>query len=148
MLRLSWIPLSIVLVGVVQVSAAQDATFEARDGHRPPSAQEPDMTAARTQEMLFYERERERYEDPKAAIRRRAELKAQQRAARLASQKWFGVSNSRPIVSCTPACGGSFRPIGGRTLTILTAGAHMHRWSCGRAWSGIKHMAVLAAVAC
>ncbi len=113
MLRLSWIPLSIALLGLAQVGVAQDSPFDAADGPRPVSAQEPEMTSDRVQEMLFYERERARYEDPKMAIRRRAELKAQQRAQRLASQKWYGISNSRPIVSCTPGCGGSFSPYWG-----------------------------------
>jgi hypothetical protein len=49
-----------------------------------------------------YLAEQKRQEDPKAAIRRKAELKAAQRQARLAAQQWYGVSNARPTVSATP----------------------------------------------
>ena len=55
-----------------------------------------------TPEMWFYEQERNRYLDPKAAVRRNAELKAEQRHLRLASSQWFGIYNSRPTVSATP----------------------------------------------
>ena len=42
------------------------------------------------------------YTDDRAdAIRRRAEFRSQQRALRLAAQKWYGVSSSRPSVSTT-----------------------------------------------
>ncbi len=42
------------------------------------------------------------YTDGRAdAIRRRAEFRSQQRALRLAAQKWYGVSRSRPSVSTT-----------------------------------------------
>ena len=39
------------------------------------------------------------------AIHRKAELKAAQRQRRLATQKWFGYSNSRPSASATPFMG-------------------------------------------
>jgi len=55
-----------------------------------------------TPEMWFYEQERTRYEDPKAAVRRRAEYRAAQRDARLASLRWYGMSNSRPAATTTP----------------------------------------------
>jgi hypothetical protein len=57
-----------------------------------------------TPEMWFYEQERNRYEDPRAAVRRKAELRAAQRGERLATMKWYGQSNSRPLVSTTPHC--------------------------------------------
>jgi hypothetical protein len=55
-----------------------------------------------TPEMWFYEQALRRYNDPKAAVRRRAEFEADQRQARLAAQRWFGYSNSRPTVSPIP----------------------------------------------
>lgn len=57
-----------------------------------------------TPEMWLYEQERNRYEDPRAAVRRKAELRAAQRGDRLAAMKWFGQSNARPVVSTTPYC--------------------------------------------
>ena len=58
-------------------------------------------TLVPTPEMWFYEQERTRHDDVKLSIRRRAETRGQERQARLASQKWYGISNSRPTVSPT-----------------------------------------------
>src|SRR5262249_4669986 len=58
-----------------------------------------------TPEMWFYEQERMRHDDTKLAIRRRAEQRGFERHERLASQKWYGVSNSRPIVTTSPVTG-------------------------------------------
>jgi hypothetical protein len=55
-----------------------------------------------TPEMWLYQQERDRYENPREAVRRKAELRAAQRGDRLASMKWFGQSNARPLVSATP----------------------------------------------
>jgi hypothetical protein len=60
---------------------------------------------AATPEMWFYEQERLRYEDPQTVVRQKAEMKAAQRQARLASMKWFGFSNSRPQASIDPYAG-------------------------------------------
>lgn len=112
--RLSWIYLSLGFAALIRPCAADDARYESRrDAPRAVSAQEPDVTYTRTPEMWFYEQERIRYEDPKAAIRRRAELRAAQRDQRLAALKWYGFSNSRPMVNTTPAMGGSYSPYWG-----------------------------------
>ena len=58
-----------------------------------------------TPEMWFYEQERSRWENPQASVRRRAEIKAAQRAQRMASAKWYGMSNSRPSANITPLFG-------------------------------------------
>jgi len=55
-----------------------------------------------TPEMYLYLHELKRYDDPKQAVRRKAELKTAQRNQRLAAQKWFGVSNARPMASAQP----------------------------------------------
>jgi hypothetical protein len=57
-----------------------------------------------TPEMWLYQQERSRYENPKEAVRRKAETRAAQRGDRLAAMKWFGQSNARPLVSGTPHC--------------------------------------------
>lgn len=49
-----------------------------------------------TPEMWFYEQYVNRYQDPKAAVRVKAEERSAQRRARLAAQRWFGFSNLRP----------------------------------------------------
>ncbi len=93
--------LGIVLVGIAGVAQAQGPKSEARELRRDqaPNAVSP------TPEMWFYEQERTRYEDPKGAVRRKAETRANQRAERLASMKWYGMSNSRPIAGTTPMFG-------------------------------------------
>jgi len=101
MLRLSWIPLSLLLIGLARPCEAQDAPLD--DAPRTTAAQTPPVTIARTPEMWIYEQERIRYDDPKTAIRRRAELRAAQRGDRIAAMKWYGMSNSRPRAFCTPS---------------------------------------------
>jgi hypothetical protein len=77
---------------------AQKPAPPANDLRRDLTTSQP----ATTPEMWLYEQERSRYEDPKAAVRRKAELRAWQRAERLAAMKWYGQSNSRPVISATP----------------------------------------------
>lgn len=55
-----------------------------------------------TPEMWFYLQEQQRHDDPKAAVRRKAELRAAQRRNRLAAMKWYGLSNQRPRANPTP----------------------------------------------
>lgn len=55
-----------------------------------------------TPEMWFYEQYRHEYQDPRAAVRRKAEFRAAQRQARMAAMKWFGFSNQRPQASSDP----------------------------------------------
>lgn len=84
---------------------------------RPALAQDPAGGAAAgtvaispgeitpTPEMWFYEQYLRQYQDPKVAIRQRAELKAAQRQQRMAARKWFGFSNSRPTAGPDPYFG-------------------------------------------
>lgn len=51
-----------------------------------------------TPEMWFYEQEMRQYQDPKNAVRQKAEFRSVERQRRLAAMKWYGVSNSRPSV--------------------------------------------------
>lgn len=55
-----------------------------------------------TPEMWFYQQEMRNYLDPKLAVRRRAEFRANQRQHRVASSQWFGQSKARPTASATP----------------------------------------------
>jgi hypothetical protein len=57
---------------------------------------------AATPEMWFYQQEMQQYLDPKMAVRRNAEFRADSRSKRLAAMKWFGLSNQRPRVSSDP----------------------------------------------
>jgi hypothetical protein len=58
-----------------------------------------------TPELWVYAQELRRHEDPAQAVRRKAELKAEQRMARLAAMHWYGFSNSPPVATPTPFMG-------------------------------------------
>jgi len=58
-----------------------------------------------TSEMWFYQEQLRQYEDPKASRRRISEEKAAQRRARLAAQRWYGFSKTRPRVGSDMAYG-------------------------------------------
>ena len=53
-------------------------------------------------EMWMYLHEYKRSKDPREAIRAKAITKAKQRRARLESQKWYGLSKSRPGANAMP----------------------------------------------
>ena len=55
-----------------------------------------------TPQMWFYQEEMRQYLDPELAVRRNAEARAAQRQARIATRKWYGISNSRPTCSSDP----------------------------------------------
>ncbi len=104
MLRTSRIPLALLVLATASLAWAQDPDAGLRR-HGPFGNESVDIAASGvvtpTVEMWFYEQERSRYDDPKMAIRRRAEMRAQQRHNRLAAQAWYGISKSRPMVSPT-----------------------------------------------
>lgn len=98
--RLTWIPLSLLLLASVRPAAAQDKSVDLRRDEA--LTQGSAVTVAPTPEMWFYEQERTRYDDPKLAVRRKAEARGQQRADRLAAMKWYGLDNSRPTAAPIP----------------------------------------------
>jgi hypothetical protein len=103
MLRHCWVLCSLCALVMARECAAQEEPRETRDDvPRATTMQETLTTMTRTPEMWLYEQERIRYEDPKQAVRRRAEMRAAQRSDRLAAQRWYGISNSRPMATCTP----------------------------------------------
>ena len=55
-----------------------------------------------TPEMWFYQQHYRQYQDPKVAVRYKAEERAAQRRGRLAAMRWFGFSNSRPRAGTDP----------------------------------------------
>ena len=76
-------------------------------GAQEPPATEPEQIAtshsiAPTPEMWFYEQEVQRHDDPKLAVRRKAEYRTRQRELRMAAQRWYGYSKARPTVNPTP----------------------------------------------
>ncbi|QDU98424.1 hypothetical protein [Lignipirellula cremea] len=82
-------------------AAAQQPTLAQRAEAEVLEQQTPTLTP----ELWLYLQELRRQEDPMQAVRRNAEARADQRRHRIASSKWFGVSNSRPLASPTPFMG-------------------------------------------
>lgn len=109
MFRSAFFPLSLLMTVIAVPALAQDVTIDTRRSEPAPIVEDGHGQSI-TPEMWLYEKEIERHDNPAMAVRRKAELRGQQRAERLASQQWFGISNSRPIVSCTPATGGTLAP--------------------------------------
>jgi hypothetical protein len=99
---------ALAVAGLTRIADSQEPRIDLRRDHAPRVVAPPrpvtpsDLTM--TPEMWFYEQERSRQDDPTAAVRRRAEARAQQRQARLASSEWYGLSNSRPVCNLTPWC--------------------------------------------
>ena len=85
------------LLSLVDNAQAQKPAAKAE----PPQRSEV-TTLSQTPEMWFYEQQLRRYEDPRAAVREKAEFRAHQRQQRLAALEWYGFSNSRPRANPTP----------------------------------------------
>jgi hypothetical protein len=66
---------------------------------------EADAKVQVSPEVWAYLQELQRQDDPKYNVRRAAMAKAEQRRMRLASQQWYGYSNSRPVVNPMPFTG-------------------------------------------
>ncbi|MCE9553498.1 MAG: hypothetical protein K8T91_09000 [Planctomycetes bacterium] len=94
---------SLVLVSastaLAQPPALPQASPPATPAPRTSDVSLSDVKA--TPEMWFYLQERQRYDSPKLAVRRNAEMDATQRNQRLAAQKWLGQSPERPNVYST-----------------------------------------------
>jgi len=88
---------SLTLLFATTAAAQQPRTGDS-ESNPPISLSELQPTA----QMWFYEQAMQQYHDPQAAVRAKAEYRAAQRQRRLASSKWFGISNSRPTASSTP----------------------------------------------
>ncbi len=58
-----------------------------------------------TPEMWFYDQAMRRRSDPHVLVQEKASYDAAQRQRRLATQRWFGISNARPSANVTPTMG-------------------------------------------
>ena len=115
------------LVFVVSVFAAAPAA--AQDRKTGIGISPGEVTA--TPDMWFYEQSLRQYNDPKSAVRQKAEFRTAERMRRLAALRWFGFSNSRPIAGVDPIHGDyspywssgnvyqPFRWAGGRTSMVV-----------------------------
>ncbi|PQO34159.1 hypothetical protein DTL21_11505 [Bremerella cremea] len=101
------IPFTFVLAIVAmttQVNAQEMKVVDNNEttANKPVSVDEIPSLGNATPEMWFYLQEMRRYDDPALARRRRAELTAAARRARLFSQQWYGISNLRPTANAVP----------------------------------------------
>jgi hypothetical protein len=95
----TFLALALVFLCGSFASAQQPAL--AQPGHG--TGEQPVLTPETvTPDMWYYSQETRRHDDPRQAVRRKAEFVAQQRTLRIESMKWFGMSNSRPLASTTP----------------------------------------------
>ena len=78
-----------------------------------------------TPEMWFYEQYQRDYQDPKMAVRRNAEYRANHRRQRLAALKWFGFSNQRPQAGPEPFHG-EWSPVWTSNNAV-----YPYRWTAG-----------------
>ncbi len=86
---------------------SRDAQPEARPFRRESAAEKlPELNPSQvTPELYLYMQELRRHDDPKQAVRRKAEARSAARDARIAAMKWYGMSNSRPQVNPVPFMG-------------------------------------------
>lgn len=96
---MKWLPIAASLI-VALMTIPAEAQKPAEDGTtlRFSGGITPGEVTA-TPEMWFYQERMNRRDNPKEAVRRKAEFRAAQREARLASRRWFGISLSRPTTS-------------------------------------------------
>lgn len=98
MSRTSYLALALLLMaGSIQAQEKPRESNLRRDTVAAPGA-----TVSQTPEMWFYEQERSHWENPREAVRRKAESRSTQRSNRIASMRWYGMSNARPSANATP----------------------------------------------
>lgn len=108
---------------LASIADAQDKSKSAPSLRRDASTS--NGATNQTPEMWFYEQERSRWEDPKEAVRRKAEFRSAQRGNRIASSHWYGMSNSRPAANPTPLFG-TYSP------TWVSNSFDPNRWTTAR----------------
>jgi len=83
----------------------------ARQGVKENKAEKlPELNPSQmSPEMYLYLQEQQRHDDPKQAIRRKAEARTAAREARITAMKWYGMSNARPQANPVPFMG-SYSP--------------------------------------
>jgi hypothetical protein len=95
---------ALVLVCSSLVNAQQPVVRRVARGTNEQAIVTPETVTPETvtPDMWYYSQEMRRHDDPKQAVRRKAEYVAQQRTLRIESMKWYGMSNSRPFASTSP----------------------------------------------
>lgn len=125
-------PIALCVTACLVLGAVRAQAQQPRAG-KPAAARKtaPDNSASLSQlnpEMWLYEQELRRHDDPKMAVRRKAEFKMHQRQQRIAAMEWYGFNNSRPVIS-PAAWNGGFESAG----WISNSYNHPLDWSGGTA---------------
>jgi hypothetical protein len=95
--------ISLVAVALLVIAGSVQAQEKPHQPNlRRDTVAAPGTTVSQTPEMWFYEQERSHWENPREAVRRKAEFRSAQRSSRIASMRWYGMSNSRPSANATP----------------------------------------------
>lgn len=102
---MKWLSLSALAVSVA-LAAPVAAQSPGRTTASKPTVTISPGQLAPTPEMWFYEQAMRHYQDPKTAVRQKAEFQAAERIRRLTALKWYGISKSRPVVYPDPFYGG------------------------------------------
>ena len=97
-----FVPLFVIATCCCLSAQEKVASFE---NSQVPSPSDYQLSPGESPEIWLYLQQMRRYDDPKQAVRRKAEFRAAQRRNRLAAMKWFGLSNSRPQASAVPWSG-------------------------------------------
>lgn len=105
--------------------AVGDDTPHARE-NREPLWSSPQQQPSMASDVWLYLHEERRHDDPKQAIRRKAEAKAAARGQRLAALQWYGLSNQRPNASSVPFMG-TYSPSWFGTVNRPSAWAGIYR---------------------
>ena len=126
---MKWLAIPLLLGLVLVMPAGAQSPKKKPSGSAGIGVSPGDVTA--TPEMWFYEQSLRQYNDPKSAVRQKAEFRTAERMRRLAALRWFGFSNSRPIAGVDPIHGDyspywssgnvyqPFRWAGGRTSMVV-----------------------------
>lgn len=124
MRRFQW--LSFAAVALCATTAIAQAPADSGDVPTGTTDITAHLSENMTPEMWLYIQETRRHNDPKEAVRRKAQLRSDQRQRRLESQRWFGFMNLRPPANPIPYYG---------TYSPSWMGSNRN----GYAWYGVGH---------
>ena len=102
MLRTTIAAVALLVVAAMLNAQEPVAPKNASSPSDQPTIERPSNIPA---DVWKYMESMKRYEDPKLAVRRKAEARAAARQARLEAQRWYGVSPLRPTASPLPFMG-------------------------------------------
>ncbi|MBS0207369.1 MAG: hypothetical protein JSS27_00310 [Planctomycetes bacterium] len=107
-MKRTWMTAALLVMVGFQMAAAENRRTTAKDATTDHPVSMGPVTP--TPEMWFYEQAARDYNDPKMAVRHKAEYDAAQRRERIAAQSWYGMSKARPTANPVPHMSGIYSP--------------------------------------